>query len=311
MLSALDHCSSPVTIHLLYDANLSVGKEREEAYNKSCYQKIADKYGCELQYHHVDLPEWIHELDSVKRWTPGTLMRIALPKIITDIEKIIYFDCDMVINTDVKPLWNTNIDNYYLAAVPDSAVQNFGRKRKKYYSKKNIPINGYFCAGTLVINLRKLREIRDFIDTLFSYLHKNQDLPYLDQDMLNWFCQGEYVPLDEKMNIYTLRKDVFKYSDDCVLHYATKESKPWVKYNGPIDDYYWAYLCQVPWCENREKLVEYTRSAPDINRALSLLHKDFFSYMEGTKLSEIKEITRIGQSIIKSFLLWIVRLTKM
>ena len=48
LLSLLEHCSQPVTVHLLYDANLSIGKEKEEAYTKSCYQKICQKYNAAI-----------------------------------------------------------------------------------------------------------------------------------------------------------------------------------------------------------------------------------------------------------------------
>ena len=48
LLSFLDHCSHPATVHILYDENLSVGKEESVEFNKQCYQEITDRYGCEL-----------------------------------------------------------------------------------------------------------------------------------------------------------------------------------------------------------------------------------------------------------------------
>lgn len=303
MLSALEHCSYPATIHLLYDAKLSVGKEKEEAYNKSCYQKIADRYECELQFHHIDLPEWVSNIPALVEWTPGSLLRLYLPDLLPTCDKIIYFDCDTVIRTNLSDLWNISLGNYYLAACRDSSIPGFNRKRKSYCKKLGIEYKEYFCSGILVLNLTKLRDAK-FTDTIFSYLLENPYLRYPDQDMLNWYCQGNYLHLDEKMNIYSTRQDVLEFTNDCILHYATRGSKPWVKYNGNIDDYYWKYLSDSPWSEDKMLLISYTRNAPCIENTLSLLQKDFFLYQNGTKVDEIKQILHLGWAICKSILRW-------
>ena len=134
LLSFLDHCSrdTHVVAHLLYDAKLSIGKEQDTEYNKSCYRKIAEQYNGTVIFHSVELPEWIDDVPAVKNWTPGTLLRLCLPGLLPDVDKIIYVDCDMVITADMETLWKVPIGDKYLAAVPDSAVPNFGRKRRNY-----------------------------------------------------------------------------------------------------------------------------------------------------------------------------------
>ena len=149
VLSLLENTTSPITVHLLYDPNLSVGKEKEEIYNRLCYQKIADKYGCKLLFHPIKLPEWINNIPAVKRFTPGTLLRLYLPDLLTEVKKIIYLDCDTVVMINVKELWDINLDQYPLAACPDTALLSGGRNIKRYWMKKNIPTETYFNAGVL------------------------------------------------------------------------------------------------------------------------------------------------------------------
>lgn len=301
LLSALDHCSIPVVVHLLYDAKLSYGKEKEEAYNKECYQKIVERYGAKLQYHHVELPDWVNDLPTRSKWPPGALMRLYLPDLLYDVDRVIYLDCDMVVNLDISELWNLPIDDYYLAACPDSMSPEFERKRVESYISNNIPLQSYFCSGTLVMNLEKLRMVNPkFSNQTFTYLKNNLNLRFPDQDMLNWFCRGEYYRLEEKMNIYTIRKDVAQYSENCILHYATKENKPWIKYNGDIDDYYWEYLADTPWCESKSDLIRYLRMAPDIDRCLNIFSNNFLSVILGDKLVKLKTTLRLTHDIWKS-----------
>ena len=301
LLSLLENSSLPVTAHLLYDANLSKGKEAEEAYNKSCYQKIADRYDCELLFHHVDVPEWTKYVDSVKKWTQGTLLRLYLPELLTNVEKVIYVDCDMTIQTNVDCLWNVPLNDNYLAAVPDSDVPKFNQERRDLCKVKGINVDSYFCAGTLVLNLKRLRGLeKSFTEIMFSYLHDNQDLPFLDQDMLNWFCNGEYVCLDDKYNVYTWRDEILNLAEDCIIHYAGSK-KPWKKYNGKIDDYYWKYLMQTPWCENPENLLRYIRDAPDVSKAIPLLQKNFFANIDGNRKEKVSTAAKFTLSIWKDF----------
>ena len=133
LLSFLDHCpkNTKITIHLLYDEKISIGKEKETEYNKQCYQKISDRYNCELIYHHVDLPEWVNDIPAVKKWTPGTMMRLCLPDLLPDVEKILYLDCDMVVQTDIGKLWETPLGNNPLAACLDTDISAYPPKRKK------------------------------------------------------------------------------------------------------------------------------------------------------------------------------------
>lgn len=306
LLSFLNHCpkDTKVTVHLLYDEKLCIGKESETEYNKQCYWKIAERYNCELVFHHVELPEWTNTLPSVKKWTPGAMMRLCLPDILPDVDKILYLDCDMVVNTDIRKLWNTHLEEKHLAACCDSDINNYPPKRKRQNKRLNIPIENYFCSGILFMNLEKMRE-SGFVKKVFSYLHEHPSLIYPDQDLLNWFCQGEYRELEEKYNIYAYQKDITNHLDDCIIHYAAKE-KPWKRYGGKIDDAYWRYLVETPWCENKDDLLRYVRDAPDITKAFETL-PNYWSVQEGLGYVEIgKRILKlliylplnIGKSVI-------------
>ena len=276
LLSLLDNSSMLITAHLLYDPNLSVGKEKEEAYNKSCYQKIADKYNCELLFHPIKLPKWVNDIPAVKRFTPGTLLRLYLPDLIKDIDKIIYLDCDTVVMVDVEELWGCNLGGHYLAACLDTGLLTMGKNVRRYWEKKYIQPEKYFNAGVLVLNLNKLRQSqKSFTEIAFNYLHDNYDLRWLDQDVLNWYCQGNYLELHPRFNYYSrITNNDVEILDGCILHYAVREMKPWRNYHGEIDEYYWNYLLRTPWAEDKDMLIHYIRASPVLENSLFLLQKD-------------------------------------
>lgn len=144
---------------------------------------------------------------------------------------------------------------------------------------------------------------------MFGYLNENRDLPCLDQDILNWFCQGNYLPLEEKYNIYTGRADALQFIDDGILHYVGK-AKPWKRYGGRIDDPYWKYLVQTPWAEDRVQLVRYVRVAPDIVQCFSSIlayyhHQDELGY-PAIAVKMMKLSLRLPVEVVKGFSLFVV-----
>jgi len=300
LLSILEHCNKPVIAHLLYDERRCVGKEKETAYNKQCYQKIADKYDCILEHHHVEIPDWVTKNPNVQRWTPGALERLHLAELLPSVDKILYFDCDMVINTSVDSLWETDLGETFLGACLDTDIPFFSKKRKRTYTRLKIPISNHFCSGVLLLNLAKLREDSGpFSQTIYQFLAANPNLPYPDQDMLNWYCQGNYTKLPEKYNVYVWDAD-YDNCTDIVLHYANN-TKPWLANHGKIDLYYWNYALRTPWLDTIVAQIDAINSALDIVKILEYAQNhDFLRRICGTKIEKAKIIIKFIWSIIIS-----------
>ena len=78
--------------------------------------------------------------------TIATYYRLKLASLLPNVDKIIYFDCDMVVNSDLQELFDTNLDEYLVAGVQD-------------INKKIIKKNPYYVnAGMLVFNLDLIRK---------------------------------------------------------------------------------------------------------------------------------------------------------
>jgi len=312
LLSLLEHCSLPVCIHILYDNKLSINKEETVNYHKSCYQKITERYNSEIYYHHVEMPNWVNNIGAVKFFTPGTLERLYLPELLPDVDKIIYLDGDMIINTDISFLWNTELNDTLIGACFDRRIKSIcdsNRKIKRILNNVGIDISKYFNAGMLVLNLKKLRELDTSLSTTtLTFLQKNPKLPYADQDLLNWFFHGNYTRLDEKYNIYVDREDILQYINDCIIHYAG-DNKPWKESHGVVDIPYWESFRKTPWCKNLTIYYKNILSLPNIPLSLHLLEKDFFNYLDGPWLKRVGYTMHFIFGIAKSFVKMVCGIT--
>ena len=97
-----------------------------------------------------------------------------LPKIRGDLNRIIYLDADLLFNRDIQELWDIDINDYCLAAVPDLNV-------KKGYiwtyptRGKVIEKSIYFNSGVLYMNLENIRKKGDLHTQTIEYLKEHAE----------------------------------------------------------------------------------------------------------------------------------------
>lgn len=297
LVSFLSHCSSPVIVHLLYDANLDLNNIDNTLENKKCYQEIADRFDAKIIYHHVNVPDWINSetLPATKLFTIGTLLRLYITDLLPEVDKVIYLDCDVVVNTDIDVLWNIDINNYHLAACQDKILSSvMSSKTLELCSSVSMNPNNYFNAGVLLLNLNKIRDTLSLSNDGFNYLKNHPDTPNLDQDVLNYYFGNSYYHLDEKYNrMLSSKLGNTDNIADSIIHYAGS-NKPWKSYNSISDELYWYYLSLTPWSDNG-KIVKYIfdiiGKMPDYNEISYEIDKWIWSYSLNKKIKTCWKLT--------------------
>ena len=167
------------------------------------------------------------------------LLKFDLPDLIEE-DKILYLDGDIVVKKDLADLYNTDIQGYYLAAIPDSG--SLYVKRDSIYSPDE-----YFNCGILLLNLDALR--KDHMgEKLFQQKLELKDPRLMDQNVFNLVMRGHvkflpikynflYVNLARAAHLWTFEELNRKYNtsyssleeiaeEAYIIHYASKE-KPW------------------------------------------------------------------------------------
>ena len=169
----------------------------------------------------------------------NTYYRLYLAEILPeDIDKVLFLDGDIIIEKNLKDLWNSDISNYAIGCVIEQEIDNIQMYNRLHYPHEL----GYFNAGVLLINLRYWRNhslSKYFTDFMEKYPER---LLYHDQDIMNYVLkdQKKYLPL--KYNVQSafyykqdlLKIDLLKYGqqiedakkDPYIIHYSSG-FKPW------------------------------------------------------------------------------------
>ena len=171
-------------------------------------------------------------------YSKSTYFRLFIADLFPEYDKALYLDGDITILTDIAELYNIDIGDNLVGAVPDGAVQAIDPF--KIYVERVIGINNYnnyFNAGILIMNLKELRKI-DFQGKFVYLLETIKYKVAQDQDYLNRICKGRVKIIDDswdKMPFVELKKEGQKLN---LIHYNLS-FKPWHYDNILYEEYFW------------------------------------------------------------------------
>lgn len=188
----------------------------------------------------------------------STFFRYLIPVLKPELDKILYLDCDIVVKKSLKELYNTNIDNYYLAGVEDIHILCTESKLKPMFAIDE----PYLNAGVLLFNCKMMRD-NNFTDKCVELTNDLNTRCYYgaDQDVINIITQGYKKVIDIKYNVisaifsptmictYSQSSIDNALSNPVIIHF-TDRKKPWnIKYypqNKFFIEYY-RYLKLTPY----------------------------------------------------------------
>ena len=194
----------------------------------------------------VDLNYYIEEvkdkLYTRDYYTKTTYFRLFIPNLYPQYDKAIYLDSDIVVLGDIADLYNVDIEDNLVAAVPDGSVQLI--KPFQDYVERVVGVsdyNNYFNAGILLMNLDEMRKF-DFQNKFLYLLGTIKFTVAQDQDYLNRLCKGRTKIIDMCWDTMPLPTDrpLVKEEDIKIIHYNLIY-KPWHIDNVLYQDYFWKY----------------------------------------------------------------------
>ena len=119
-----------------------------------------------MNYYIEDVKDKLYTRDY---YTKTTYFRLFIPNLYPQYDKAIYLDSDIVVLGDIAKLYNEDIGDNLVAAVPDNVIQT--NKVFQDYVERVVGIatyKNYFNAGMLLMNLDEMRKF-DF-QNKFLYL---------------------------------------------------------------------------------------------------------------------------------------------
>jgi len=133
-------------------------------------------------------------------WSYMAMLRCVLGFIL-DEDRVLWLDCDTIVNDDISDLFNINMDGYYYAGVMEPG--------------KSKDIFRYVNSGVMLCNLELLRETAKEVE--LAYFLNTYRFVWADQEVINLLCQGHIRTIDSayNQNAFTLQCIRPK-----IIHYA-------------------------------------------------------------------------------------------
>ena len=177
-------------------------------------------------------------------YSPSTYFRFVIASHFPQYEKALYIDADTAIVDDVAKLYDNNIGNSYVGAVPEAVMANI--KDCGDYSEKVLGIarNKYFNAGMLVINCKQWRK-HDVLGQFLVLIGYYNFVVAQDQDYLNVICKNKVHYLPRRWNMETIKTWNIGPTHPGIVHYAFA-AKPWQDINCLYGHYFWKYASTLP-----------------------------------------------------------------
>ncbi|MCP4128842.1 MAG: glycosyltransferase family 8 protein [Gammaproteobacteria bacterium] len=232
---------------------------------------------------------------SKGRITRAAYYRLLLPDLLPhELEKVIYLDSDLIVNTDIGKLWDLDIEDNHILAVQEqghSAQLLSSADGLLMYKELNIdPYAKQFNSGVMLINLDKWRKDNIFQKVIECLKEHQKLVRWWDQDGLNAVLADSWGEIDHRWNLLSQIfsnpswqdspiKDEETYQQlirhPYIIHFNTS-SKPWHKENKhPFKYLYLGYLNRllISSQKNNEKYYAQT-----IFRPIQLLNKKIENY---------------------------------
>lgn len=165
--------------------------------------------------------------------------RLFIATMFPQYNKGVYIDSDVVLTGDVAELYGIDIGDNLIGACADKSVVDVPELANYMENAVGVDRHEYINSGVLLMNLKKLREVRfdeHFLNLLNTY-HFDCIAP--DQDYLNAICNGKIHYLDEQWD--AMPNDGQPPLERAKLIHYNLFAKPWCYDNIQYGDLFWHY----------------------------------------------------------------------
>lgn len=187
----------------------------------------------------------------------ATYLRLQLDQLISpNVDRLLYLDVDMIVSGTLRALWETDLGDNSIAAVPDTGVDP-----ALFATRYDLPSGAYFNAGLLLIDLAQVRASGTFRKTLQVITEQGTTLEYNDQDALNIVFRNNWQVLPNTWNfqrIHLYAQPLYASEQEMgglpkITHF-TGSLKPWDRDEWhPYRWIYWRHLLGTPFVDRVRK----------------------------------------------------------
>ena len=175
---------------------------------------------------------------STKQYPKEMYYRLLAPHIITNEERVIYLDPDILVINPLRPLWEMDMQGLVFAAASHTGITELanGVNRIRLGTEHD-----YYNSGVLLMDLQGGRNVIK-PDGIFRYAREHvKELLLPDQDILNALYGSFILPIDDAIWNYDARNyasymirssgqanEDWIMRNTAIIHFCGK-AKPWKK----------------------------------------------------------------------------------
>jgi lipopolysaccharide biosynthesis glycosyltransferase len=250
---------SHVVFHVLYDGPDSWVVRRIERWRHPQVDIVLHR-----------LPNPFAPIGTINGFPPSTLFRFVVPRLLAELDRVIYLDVDLIVEADLKALFHAPLDGKPIGAAVDVRMVDEALTSHPHRQATRDGTHGYLrdvlgfasaaemlgCiqAGVTVLDLNQLRELgyeQRMADTM---LRLRDLLRFADQCAINTAFRGQIALLDPRWNVLpeALVDDMWddlapeltgvvalQRSEPRIIHFAYR--KPWRRWGLPGSDRWWLH----------------------------------------------------------------------
>lgn len=269
MVTIFERTKSPVCIHILHDETLTEN-------NRALLRETAESFGQTIAFH--DVSSRVESIGDVavelsRHWSRGALFRFFIQDVVSQ-DRAIYLDSDILVNLDIRELWEVSLENRSLAGVldrpGDKPFRRFSAKAFRCLLMGCDP-KTYVNSGVLVMDLSRVRKKYDLIPQSVRWFKRHRRrIEFPDQDLINASFRGDIKIINSRFNSARCDGDI----SGRILH-ARGNHKPWNSLEGSeMERLYWRTFLRTPWGrlspeEVADVMIDVVRDSPYTHRRVS------------------------------------------
>jgi len=197
--------------------------------------------------------------NGTKHISNACAYKMCLGEILPNLDKVIYLDTDILVFDDLADLYDTEMDDAYIAGV--QSIEHYLTHRD-LISKLYIPdLTYYVNAGVMVMNLQKIRD--DKIEPKLQALIGTYD-DSVDQHIFNRVCYGHIKLLPQQYNVFQssewlynspsvligmTQSELNTVKERPVIYHYTDRFKPWSYFNLKYQLIWFRHYKNSPFCD--------------------------------------------------------------
>ncbi|WP_103029516.1 glycosyltransferase family 8 protein [Salinibacter altiplanensis] len=242
---------------------------------------VGEGHGADIELRTPDM-ERLQELPLREGFSADAYNKLFAPNELQEFSRVLYLDCDVLVERDVRPLFSVDLDGHTAAAVPNGPAPFIAEFNERHGFSEDDPV---FNSGVLLIHPERWAR-KNVAERVARWISDNRDqLIYRDQDGINVILHGDIKSLSPQWNMEArhYREWWMGLSDwwsrkakgkELVTHY-TGSRKPWKRWTYvPRQRKYRTYLRATPfssseWMSRSRTTFEVSRLGGGIRLVIS------------------------------------------